>query len=213
MKGLRGEELACVRGARLVFERLAFAVAPGEALLIVGPNGAGKSTLLRLMAGLLRPAAGRLLWDGTDTGHDSEAHRERIGYVGHLDGLKPALTVDENLRFWARLEGLHDDAVAAALARLGIDRLAEMPARLLSAGQRRRVNLARVTMGSASVWLLDEPTVGLDKEAIAALEAAIAAHQAAGGLVVAASHVDMFNNGAQRLTMQPHAPELQDEVW
>ena len=207
--------MACVRGARRVFSGLMFAVAPGEALLVAGPNGAGKSTLLRLMAGLLRPAAGRLLWDGADASDDTQAHRARIGYAGHLDGLKAALTVAENLRFWAQLNGLGEWAreVEAALTRLRIERLADVPARLLSAGQRRRVNLARATMGGARVWLLDEPTVGLDTEAIAALEAAIAAQRAAGGIVVAASHVDMFADGAKRLTLQLSAPQVQDEVW
>ena len=121
----------------------------------------------------------------------------------------------ENLRFWAQLNGLGEWAreVEAALTRLRIERLAGVPARLLSAGQRRRVNLARATMGGARVWLLDEPTVGLDTEAIAALEAAIVAQRAAGGIVVAASHVDMFADGAKRLTLQPSVPQVQDEIW
>ena len=124
MTGLRGEGLACVRGARRVFSGLTFAVAPGEALLVAGPNGAGKSTLLRLVAGLLRPAAGRLLWGGADAWDDMQAHRARVGYAGHLDGLKPALTVAENLQFWARLNGVGERTreVGAALKRLRIER-------------------------------------------------------------------------------------------
>jgi len=181
-----GDSLACVRGERLVFETLSFRVEPGGALLLTGPNGSGKSSLLRLCAGLLAPASGRLLWQGGTV--EPEVHRTRLRYVGHLDAVKPVLTVAENLDFWARLAG--GGIVAAALDKVGLARLAEVPARLLSAGQRRRLALARLALRPADLWLLDEPTVGLDRAGIALLAALVAAHRAAGGMVIAATHVD-----------------------
>ena len=213
MEGLIGDGLACVRGARLVFKHLSFEVAPGEALLLTGPNGAGKSTLLRLIAGLLRPTAGQLRWNGEMVSHDPYAHRRRISYVGHLDALKPALSVSENLMFWARVDGCAPSSVTEALALMRIERLAEVPARMLSAGQRRRANLARAMMARPQIWLFDEPTVGLDTEGVAALESAMAAHLGAGGIAVAASHVQMFADGCRQLVMRAHQPELQDNVW
>ncbi len=213
MDGLIGEGLGCVRGGRRIFDGVDFAVAPAGALLVTGPNGAGKSTLLRLLAGLLRPAAGRLCWDGEDVSADAAAHRRRLVYVGHLDALKPALTAAEHLQFWARLAGLSIMGARPALSRFGMEDLADVPARLLSAGQRRRVDLARLALGEAKLWLLDEPTVGLDQDAMTALETAIAAHRAGGGIVVAATHVDMIADGAARLALRRSAPEMRDEVW
>ncbi len=213
MNGFEGQGLACVRGARLVFKQVGFHVAPGAAMLVAGPNGAGKSSLLRLMAGLLQPIGGELLWNGAPVAQDPDGHRRRISYVGHLDALKPALSVAENLGFWARMDGQGPEVVTAALARLRIERLADVPARLLSSGQRRRTNLARATMGSPAIWLLDEPTVGLDTDGIAALEQAMAAHLDGGGIVIAASHVQMFEAGAHQLVMEALKPELRDDIW
>ena len=164
-----GEGLSCVRGERWVFGGVNFAVAPGGALVLEGPNGSGKSSLLRLAAVLLQPAEGRLLWDGRNIADDPEAHRGRIVYVGHLDALKAALTVHDNLAFWARLGGAAAAVTDAALARIGLDHLADLPARFLSAGQRRRLNLARLLLGRAPLWLLDEPTTSLDAAATAIL--------------------------------------------
>lgn len=188
--GLSGNGLTCVRGERMVFAGLDFAVAPGEFLQLRGANGSGKSSLLRLIAGLLRPVVGTVAWDGVDVRTDIEAHRGRLRYVGHLDAVKAILSVEENLLFWARLAD-RDGAparVAAALERFGIARLVEVPGRFLSAGQKRRLILAQLIAAPTAVWLLDEPTVGLDQDALAALRAVIDEHRGQGGIVVAATH-------------------------
>jgi heme exporter protein A len=200
-----GTALACQRSERLVFTNLDFAVESGGALVLTGPNGSGKSSLLRLMAGLIRPFSGRLDWDGTAVAHDQAAHRGRIAYLGHLDAIKPVLTAGEAVRFWAGLSGREDDA-NAALADLGLLSLADLPGRFLSAGQRRRVALARVVATGAILWLLDEPTVGLDLKAVVLLESALAAHRAAGGMVIAATHAPILLPGAAELDLTAFAP-------
>lgn len=197
-----GHGLTCIRGERLVFAGLGFTLEAGGALVLTGPNGSGKSSLLRLMAGLLSPAAGTLTWNGEAVAADREAHGGRLHYVGHLDAVKPVLSVMENVAFWANLRPGGGPAVAeAALAAFGIAHLAVVPGRFLSAGQRRRVNLARILAAPAPLWLLDEPTTALDRAAIAALEAAIACHRRAGGMVVAATHTPLSLGGAQTLDL------------
>ncbi len=171
---LQAEGVAAFRGERLVLRDVSFTLEAGGALLLTGPNGAGKSTLLRVLAGLIRPAAGRVLWRGEDMRADLAAH---VAYVGHQDAVKPGLTVAENLRFAARVGG---GAVEAGLAALGIADLADLPARMLSAGQRRRLALARLAVTAAPIWLLDEPTLGLDAGAVALVGALLAAHRASG---------------------------------
>jgi heme exporter protein A len=185
---LEAQDLACLRGERVVFAGLSFAMGAGEALLLTGANGAGKSSLLRLLAGLLRPAEGRLLWEGQDALADRAGHAARLRYVGHGDALKPALTAAENLAFYARLWG---GAVAPALEALGLGPLADLPARVLSAGQKRRLGLARLALGPAALWLLDEPTTGLDVASVDRLGALLARHRDAGGMVVAATHLPL----------------------
>lgn len=193
---LQAEGLAAFRGERLVFAGVGFTAPPGGAVLLTGPNGAGKSTLLRLLAGLLPPEAGRLLWHGEDALADRVAHAGRVAYLGHLDAIKPGLTAAENLRFWGR-----PDAVARALAALGLEALAELPARLLSAGQKRRLALARLVLSTAPIWLLDEPTLGLDAVAVARLGGLLARHRDAGGVVVAATHLPLPLPGAAELAL------------
>jgi heme exporter protein A len=195
-----GSELACVRAGRIVFARLEFRVEAGGLLILRGPNGAGKSSLLRLMALLLPQAHGTLAWNGEDVAEDPDAHRARVAYAGHDDALKPGLTVAEDLEFHAALRGCCG-RVEAALAAFGLDALAKTPARFLSAGQRKRVALARLIAAPASLWLLDEPSNGLDSGAVALLEAAIAAHREAGGIVVAATHLDFAGANATTLTL------------
>lgn len=186
MDEFRAEAVAAFRGERLVFSNLSFQISPGGALLLTGPNGSGKSTLLRLLAGLLRPAAGRLLWGEHDALDDLAAHGGRVGYLGHLEAIKPALTTLENLRLWAsRAEAL------AALEQAHLAPLADLPARMLSAGQRRRLALARLGLKRAAIWLLDEPTLGLDAAATERMGTLLAHHRAAGGLVVAATHLPL----------------------
>lgn len=213
MSDFSGIGLACRRGDRLVFRHLDFALPAGGALVLRGPNGSGKSSLLRLMAGLLPPAAGTLAWDGAPIAQDRELHRERVQYVGHLDAVKPALTVRENLRFWAGMrEALDDQATADALARFGIAHLAEAPARFLSAGQKRRLALARLIATGSDLWLLDEPTVALDVATIAVLEDVIAGFRAQGGRVAVSTHSPIDLPAARLLDMAGYAaPRLMAE--
>ena len=188
---LRGQNLVAFRAERLVFSGVDFSLTKGAALLLVGPNGSGKSTLLRLLAGLLPPAAGALTWRDDDIRADLASHARRLAYLGHQDAIKPALTVRANLGPASRAVAL------ASLDRLGLAALADLPARLLSAGQRRRLALARLCRTPKPLWLLDEPTLGLDDASVTKLGAVIAAHRAAGGMVVAATHLPLPLPGAE----------------
>jgi heme exporter protein A len=183
---LVGERLICERGGREVFRDVSFSLDAGRALALVGPNGAGKSSLLRLTAGLVRPAGGTLVLEGFDS---ELTVGEQAHYLGHLDALKPALTVAENLDFWIRaLGGGPGLGCGAALERVGLTRLVDLPAQYLSAGQRRRLALARLLVVHRPLWLLDEPTTALDIASQGRLFELIAAHLAEGGLVMAATH-------------------------
>jgi heme exporter protein A len=198
--------LACLRGERLVFTGLSFRIAAGETLLLRGPNGSGKSSLLRCMAGLLAPIAGAQTWNGQPVANDAEAHRARLRYLGHQDAVKPALTVRENLAVWQQLHAVRDAAaVSKALADLAIDHLADLPARLLSAGQRRRVALARLLVAPGALWLLDEPTTALDDDSVARFAAMVQRHRANGGMIVLSSHGDPGVAG-QVLALADFAP-------
>ena len=188
---LTADDLACVRGGRLVFEALGFALEPGDALVLRGPNGSGKSTLLRLLAGFVRPAAGSIAWDGVVLTPDAPEHRARLHFLGHADPIKPLLSVGENVRFAGALAGAGHAALAAALAGMRLEELAATPGRFLSSGQKRRTNLARLLLGDRSLWLLDEPGVGLDRASRERLEQAIAAHRARGGICILATHGDV----------------------
>ena len=194
--GLVAEALAAFRGERLVLRDVSFAVPAGGALLLTGPNGAGKSTLLRLLAGLGRLEAGRLLWDGRDALADRAAHGARVAYLGHRDAVKPGLTATENLRLWGG-----DAAAAAALEAAGLAPLADLPARMFSAGQQRRLALARLALSDARIWLLDEPTLGVDVASVERFGAVLAAHRRDGGLAVAATHLPLPLPGAAVLAL------------
>ena len=196
--------MACIRGERPVFSGVSLRLARGGALTLVGPNGAGKSSLLRILAGLLKPADGTLTWEGTPLDQDWAAHRQRLHYVGHLDAVKPTLTAAENLRDWARFRGAAQ-AAPGALEALGIEDLADVPGRFLSAGQRRRLALARLVAAPAPLWLLDEPTVTLDADASARVASMIAAHRADGGMAIVATHGEIALDGADRLDLGDHA--------
>jgi|HubBroStandDraft_1064217.scaffolds.fasta_scaffold00065_24 heme exporter protein A len=193
--------LGAVRGEKKLFSGLDFRLPPGGALVLTGPNGSGKSSLLRLMAGFGRPVAGHLAWDGADVARDPEAHRLRLHYVGHQDGLKPALTVAETLRFWAALGGVRLADPAAALAPLGLAGLAGTPCRFLSSGQRRRLALSRLSVGAAPLWLLDEPAVGLDAAALGALSRLIRHHRGTGGSIVLSTHQGMELDGIETISL------------
>jgi heme exporter protein A len=196
-----GRNLACRRGERLVFARLDFSLEPGAVLLLRGANGSGKSSLLRLMAGLLRPLEGEIAWNHQAIGRDPESHRQRLAFLGHLDALKPALSAAENLAFWCRPAFL-----PSALAAFGIEPLAHVPARMLSAGQRRRLALARVFASQAPLWLLDEPTNALDDEAEAMFEAVLAQHRAKGGMAAIALHSERLPADARILALGDFSP-------
>jgi len=198
----RGTALDCIRGDRKVFEGLSFAVTAGEVLVLSGTNGSGKSSLLRVMAGLLRPAAGRILHSGAEIRDDPDAHHADLHYVGHQDAIKPALSVAENVTFWAALHGKrNDEAVQAALLAFDLRDLADLPGRLLSSGQRRRANLARLAATPAGLWLLDEPSVGLDAASTQSLEDLIAAHRKTGGMTVVSTHTALQLGEVKTLTL------------
>ncbi len=182
---LSGINLDCIRGGREVFSRLGFALQSGEALLVTGRNGAGKSSLLRMIAGLIHVAGGRLELQG---GHVERTLAEQTHYLGHQDALKPSLSVMENLAFWARYLGGGEDAPSSALASVGLEALAGLPAAYLSAGQRRRLSIARLIAVKRPIWLLDEPTSALDRAAQERLSELMAVHLAGGGMIVAAAH-------------------------
>ncbi|HYH37752.1 MAG TPA: heme ABC exporter ATP-binding protein CcmA [Azospirillum sp.] len=213
MPAFAGTELTCLRGDRLVFTELDFRIEPGEALMLLGPNGSGKSSLLRMLAGLLKPFRGRLAWDDLEVRDEPDQHRRRIHYVGHLDAVKPVLSALENLAFWARLGGADDPRAHAldALTRFGVPHIAPVPGRYLSAGQKRRLNLARILAAPAPLWLLDEPTVALDRAAVRLLEGIIAEHRAAGGMVVLSTHADIALPGHRVLQLDEFSPVAHDD--
>ena len=183
MLRLAASELGCIRGSRSVFSGINLELSAGTALSLVGPNGSGKSSLLRLIAGLLRPSAGRIELAG---GIAERTIGEQAHYLGHLDALKPSLTVTENLRFWASYLG--GGTPAPALAAVGLAGLADLPAAYLSAGQRRRLSLARLIAVPRPIWLLDEPTSALDSAGQERLADLMRQHLAGGGLIMAATH-------------------------
>ena len=195
---LSGSDLACQRGGREVFAGVSFSVASGEALTIVGRNGAGKSSLLRMLVGLVRIADGRIALDGGDPELNVA---EQAHYLAHQDALKPSLSVAENLRFWSGFLGTGAADIAEPLAAVGLDTLADLPAAYLSAGQRRRLSIARILAVKRPIWLLDEPTSALDAAAQERLAEFMRAHIAGGGLILAATHSALGLNDARELRL------------
>jgi heme exporter protein A len=191
-------DLACRRGTRELFSGLGFSLSGGEALMVTGRNGSGKSSLLRLIAGLLRPQAGRIDLDGGDP---ELTIGEQAHYLGHLDALKPSLTVAENLTFWTAWLGTPDNPHERALGRLGLETLADLPAAYLSAGQKRRLSLARLLTVYRPLWLLDEPTAALDTDGQRRLADLMRTHLARGGLILAAAHGPIGLTDAQELRL------------
>lgn len=185
---LSGRGVACVRGGREVFSRLDFAAASGEAVSVVGRNGAGKTSLLRLIAGLLIPAGGTIVLDGGDA---EMTLPEQCHYLGHRDALKPALSVAENLAFWADFLGGERLEAAESLATVGLDHATHLPAGFLSAGQRRRLSLARLLTVRRPVWLLDEPTNALDVAGQDMFGGLMREHLSRGGMIIAATHAPL----------------------
>jgi heme exporter protein A len=191
-------DLACGRGTRELFSGLGFSLSGGEALMVTGRNGSGKSSLLRLIAGLLSPQAGRIDLDGGDP---ELTIGEQAHYLGHLDALKPSLTVAENLAFWTAWLGTPDNPPERALGRLGLETLADLPAAYLSAGQKRRLSLARLLTVYRPLWLLDEPTAALDSDGQHRLADLMRTHLARGGLILAAAHGPIGLTDAQELRL------------
>jgi heme exporter protein A len=185
---LTAEKLACARGERLLFEDLSFQIAAGGALAVEGANGAGKTSLLRLIAGFLLPRAGKILLK-TDSGEkeDSEERGKFVGWFGHQDGLKPQLTVIEQLAFFAKLYRGASNC-EPVLEEVGLKRQRDFPCRFLSAGQKRRLALARLMLAARPLWLLDEPFAALDSDGEALMARAMERHCAGGGFVIAATH-------------------------
>jgi heme exporter protein A len=187
IQSLTAEKLACARGERRLFDGLSFTVRAGQALAVEGANGAGKTSLLRLLAGFLTPVSGRVVVkDAEGETTDAELRGKRVGWLGHHDGLKPQLTVREQLDFYAALYGAPADA--AVLDQVGLSRQADLPCRYLSAGQRRRLALARLLVSQRPLWLLDEPFAALDAAGQALVAQLMARHCGQGGIVIAATH-------------------------
>lgn len=196
--GLAALDLSCQRGGRVVFRALSFKLAPGEALLVSGPNGAGKTSLLRQIAGLLPLAAGRLDLEGAPA---DAALPELCHYVGHANAVKASLSVGENLQFWAEFLGANGASLTPALDAFGLTSLADLPAGLLSAGQKRKLALSRLFAAPRPIWLLDEPQTSLDTASVKLLDAAVKAHLDTGGIALVASHTPLKTKFAHNITL------------
>lgn len=197
---LNVSDLTVARGGIAVLEGVSFAVSAGEALVLRGPNGIGKTTLLRTVAGLQPAVAGRVNLD-----------REQMAYAGHADGIKAPLTVAENLTFWAAVFGT--GSIENALQAFDLEPLLDRPAGALSAGQKRRLGLARMVVTGRPVWVMDEPTVSLDASAVQLFAEAVRSHLAGGGLALLATHIDLGLSEARVLEVGPYKatpPALDD---
>jgi heme exporter protein A len=197
---LKADGLACTRGGREVFDSVSFGLSSGEAMLVTGRNGAGKSSLLRMIAGLIRISSGRLELDG---GGPDTPLSEQCHYLGHQDAMKPSLSVSENLRFWAAFLCGADLAIETALEAVDLRPLADLPAAYLSAGQRRRLSIARLVAVPRPIWLLDEPTSTLDSPSQRKLTDLMSGHLTGGGMIVAAAHGPIGLERARELKLGP----------
>jgi heme exporter protein A len=208
---LEVKELSCTRGGRQVFSGVDIRLSPSELLVVTGPNGSGKSSLLRVLAGFLSPTEGTICWDGTSITEDREAHGARTHYVGHQNAVKSVFTVEENLAFWAGFEGAAgvESRISSALDQVGLRAQADLPAGFLSAGQRRRLNLARLVVHPTALWLLDEPTAALDDASAEIVARMIRDHCTGGGIAIAATHLDLGIEAAQGLDINDYRPRPQ----
>lgn len=204
---VHADNLSCERGARIVLSGVSFDLAAGAALMLRGPNGAGKTTLLRTLAGYLSAAGGALRFTGAGGSPVMPGeHQEHLHFIGHLNAVKTRLTVLENILFWQSFYGAANANVASAeraLDAFALFDLADVPAAHLSAGQTRRLALARLVAAPRPLWLLDEPSASLDAASTARLESAVAAHLYNGGLAIIATHIDLALKAAGTLTLSP----------
>ena len=195
--------LTCARGDRPLFQELSFALAPGEMVHVQGANGSGKTTLLRTACGLSQPAAGEIRWDGISIHKLSDEYREKLCYVGHTNGIQGDLSAVENLRFGTCVGGAGSHAeISTALEQVGLTRVARLPAKLLSQGQKRRLALARLFVLARPLWVLDEPFTALDVRFCGVMNERLAAHLAQGGLVLITSHQELpLTAGGRRISL------------
>ncbi len=206
------ENLRCIRAGRTVFCELNATVQSGQALILAGPNGAGKSTLIRILAGLLRADEGDAVFSGVSLRNDRIEFQSQLLYTGHLDAVKPSFTVAETLKFWARVYGADFAEVPKAIAALGLERLADHYVRTLSAGQRRRLGLSKLALIDRPLWLLDEPTVSLDADSSGRVAALARERCESGGIVVAATHIDLAIPAARTLDPSSFLPSAEEGV-
>jgi heme exporter protein A len=199
--------LAVTRGLASIFEGVSFVLEAGGALIIRGPNGSGKSTLLRVLAGLMRPSEGAVICDAEGASGSEQSRSHLAHLVGHLAGVTDAMSVEENLAFHTALLGGEAAAIRPALARVGLQALVRQMGRTLSAGERRRLALARLLSAPRPLWLLDEPTESLDTAGAALVASLIAEHRAGGGIVVAATHGELPAERALELRLMPASAE------
>jgi heme exporter protein A len=195
---LKAERLCIERGERLVLRGVSFDLGPGDALVVTGPNGAGKSTLLRALAYLLPADEGRVVLEGMP---EETLPAEHVHLLGHADAVKGALTALENLDLWAGLLGGSGSEPSDALEAVGLGHAGDLPASVLSAGQRRRLSMARLLVARRAVWLLDEPATALDTDGLSRLAHLVAGHRSEGGIVVAATHADLGWPGETRMVL------------
>ncbi len=200
-----GENLTCVRGGRNVFIGLSFHLTESSVLILEGPNGSGKSSLIRILSGLLRARTGTLTWQNEDATNEPEIFQKHIHYIGHRNAIKPVLTVQENLSYWSGLDQ-NDTDLDKALDQFNMLPLKNTPANLLSSGQSRRLALSRLLASRKKLWLLDEPSVGLDVASVKLLEHVIDQHLLTGGSVIFATHSPIDVKAPTRLNLREYSP-------
>lgn len=202
---LAAQGLACQRGARILFTALSFTLGPGRAAVVEGANGSGKTSLLRILCGLRPPEAGQVLWEGRDAARQRRHFQGQLAYVGHQEGVKADLTVQENLTAAVALAGQRPEGLAQALERVGLGEQVDVLGGALSAGQRRRVALARLLVGAPLLWVLDEPFTALDAGGRELVTGLLEEHLAGGGLAVVASHhpLGLSENRVQPVAIRP----------
>jgi heme exporter protein A len=199
---LQAVDLECERDERLLFQNLSFSIVPGTLTRVEGPNGSGKTTLLRILAGLNDAWSGEILWCGQPRAHDRESFHRNTLYLGHRPGIKPLLTPLENLRaLMAGRRPVNDEVLVQALAGTGLAGFEHVPCRNLSAGQQRRVALARLLIADEPLWLLDEVFTAIDADGVQAIETLLQQRAAEGGAILVTTHHDLQVEGMGRITL------------